>query len=617
MGSKIHDLKVYTAYEPRLELGKEREWIALQGAKEATPMVYAATSSSNNAWNFNPLPPAVHSVMDRQVVFHTEVTFNLTATNTGTNELLQPGRFALRSFPLASVMTNLNVNLNGAQCSIVPYHTIHAMSRFQRDSDLVRTIGSIYPQMDDNYQDYDDADGANNNPLALYGDNAFQQPRGAYRMKTITNGTTSATIVVDLYEYLFMPPFIYNGRQHGGLTKLNTNSINATFQNLPHMLSMNLATLAPLGISLTNVTASFASVELYVTWLTPRLTESIPPIVRYPYFKVNEYITSNSLTPIASGSQVQLVSNVQVLNTIPLKIYIYANRLESDTFSSIQNMVSATDTFTRIDSIQVQFNNRTGLLSAAKPIQLYEMSYQNGLSMSAVEWMGRTQKFSSVNSTITTIGTTGSIICLNPVKDLSLDENLSDGVIGQFNLQVILNVTNVSKNAIPIQLNVITVSDGILELENGQGRVYESPITQLDVLEATKSITPLRFHHLERIYGSGDFFGKLGEIAGNVKNFLKDTKVISSVLKEVPGLSSVGRIAKHFGYGNNEEDYMEGCSDGENMRYSMSNGVGGKKGSKTGGVRAGILTEGGAAIKKSSLKERSTKSGSQRKSRKY
>lgn len=542
-------LSFHSVYEPRLDVDNERQWAILKGGQTVTPNRYPATSFSNSNWSFQINPPGKTIVMDRVIVIHVPVTITITATNTGTNQILQPGRFAFRSHPISSICTSMAAKINSAQCQMDVSQTIHCLEHFRTPMEYVRNHGSILPAMTDNYADYEDAISANNNPLGSYTDNSCQNARGSYKM-TIVNGTTAATITADLYEYVYIPPFLYDGSEAGGLTHLDTFNLDCVLSGaLPHILSMDLVTLLATGVTVTNVSVNFSQPELLVTWITPRIDQPIPPVIVYPYFNVARYISGTGTTTVAAQAQSTLVSNVMQFGSVPFKIYAYVRRSDADVQSSLTNMLSATDTFAQIRSVSIQFNNITGIMSSANQEELYQIALNNGLKMSFTEWMGQTQKTTATSSTVQLIGTTGSLLCFSPSKDFGLDATLADGVLGQFNFQLTANFTNRSKYAYPFELVIVAVTDGTLTISNQSTVIQIGVASSQDVLDSLES--DMSYNQLEQVYGSGSFFSRVGDALKKGVQFARKHQLLSKGLSLVPlpGAQTASQVAQKFGFG--------------------------------------------------------------------
>lgn len=533
-------LEFFKVNEPRVELDNKREWAILQGSQTTTPYILPSSSFSNSSWVFQVVPPSKQSILDRVVLIHAPVTLTFTGPGGNTDNILQPGRDALRSHPLSSVISTMTVSLNGVSVSIESQQVVHILERFKQYLEYNRSYGSIFPQMPDNYQNYGDSFGSNNNVLGTYSDNPAQHPRGAYPMVVVANTPTLAIVKFDLYEYVLLPPFLYGGdemghiREAGGLTFLDTFNLTATLNNnLARLWSHALSGLSPSTSTISSLTVNFSQPELLIWWLTPKLLQSIPKEIVYPYYQINRYTTQGS-SPVAPNGTFTIPSNVIQFQTIPLKIYICAQRSQNQIYETLSSTISTTDTFSRIDGISVNFNNVSGLLSNASPQHLYEMSLQNGLSMSYNEWIGSTEYLSAVaGQTTRLVGTTGSVLCIDPTKDFGMSSELAESILGQFNFQIILKGTNTNQlDTLNLELYIVAVFDGLLSLSNNSGTTQIGVVSRQDVL--TAPMHHMSYNELTSIYGGGSFFSRFGDILRKGANYVKDNKLISKGLGIIP-----------------------------------------------------------------------------------
>ena len=132
--------------------------------------------------------------------------------------------------------------------------------------------------------------------------------------------------------------------------------------------------------------------------------------------------------------------------------------------------------FLTINSISISFNNTSGILSTANPNQLYNISVRNGSSQTFYEFSGFAQNNSTGTVTVDgqvvqvvnatpgkpiQVGTTGSMLVLNPSMDFNLPSYLSASSLGQYDLYFSINVSNQTNQDITPEICVITVNSGL------------------------------------------------------------------------------------------------------------------------------------------------------------
>ena len=136
---------------------------------------------------------------------------------------------------------------------------------------------------------------------------------------------------------------------------------------------------------------------------------------------------------------------------------------------------SDADCFLPINSVSIQFNNQAGILSSATQQDLYQMAVKSGSNQSWYEFYGKANTSSSTLGA-TNVHTSGSILCLEFGRDIQLPEDFyASGSLGNFNLQVQLNVLNNTENNIdntnPYEIVLITMNSGVFVCERGTSQV--------------------------------------------------------------------------------------------------------------------------------------------------
>jgi len=613
MSNSLPPLNTFAIYEPRLELANERSFVIVKGGQTVTYYPFGATSFSQNQFNFITNPPSKITVLDRVALI--KVPLTITFTNTGpanVDNILQPGRDAFRAFPISSITQTLTATINGFPVSIELSEVIHCLSRFHMSNELKNNFMSVLPQMDDNYQNYADVDGGVNNPLGDYRDNSAQNPRGAYAYETIVNTPNSATITTTLYEYVFLPPFLFDGSEAGGLTHLDTLQFNWVLSNnVSRIWSHSTASTS----TITDINVTFTQPFMLLGFITPRLTEPIPDLITYPYFQVSRFTTQSNKNILSNASDL-LISNVIQLNSIPRKMYLFAKQGNSVINSSLANTIQTTDTFLKINNVNISWNNIDGVLSGASTPQLYDFSVQNGLRITWDEWNGISQHLNAIAGQPTEIfGLTGSVICIEFGKDIGLRDDEAEGMLGQYNLQVKLGVTNVNQTVtLQPDLYIICVFDGVLTITNNSAFGQIGVISKQDVLTAPVRYD-ISYNMLEKVYGGGNFFSKFRDVLSNIgkgiqkyaPGVLSAAKAISPVVKTLFPVSSPFLSAIGLGEGARAggvragaiagDGAMGGCHHCGMHRCMCANGEG--EGDGDGGVLLG-----GRAISRKELRRR-------------
>jgi hypothetical protein len=180
-----------------------------------------------------------------------------------------------------------------------------------------------------------------------------------------------------------------------------------------------------------------------------------------------------------------------------------------------------------INSIAVTFNNRVGILSTATQQDLYQISIKNGCNLSWNEWTNNV----------------GSVLCLDFGLDLGLPINECPGIIGNYQLQIQLNISNTSASSVLYSLYVVVVNEGTYLVVDGSAKHQIGVISQSDCINATDS-PEMPFSKANHVYG-GSFWDKLKSGFQSIGRVLKPVagKVLDYAASKVP-IPLVGTVLR-------------------------------------------------------------------------
>lgn len=266
---------------------------------------------------------------------------------------------------------------------------------------------------------------------------------------------------------------------------------------------VNQTLQADTGISLTSVSDS----TLLFEFLTPHPSDMMPARNIVPFYELPRYISSfNSTVPAATytksgtsyaltpGQSGQVSAQSLQLNQIPDKLIIYARKKASN-----QNHGDA-DVGLGIGQISINFNNNSGILASATRQDLWQMSKHAGNNETWPEWEGevssnvwaaaatKLQPSNNLTTGFAQYASVGSYLVLEFGKDIQLVEDYyAPGSLGNFNLQVNLNVLNYNSYALTNwEIVIITMNSGVFVNERGTSSTYTGILTKQDVLEASQ-----------------------------------------------------------------------------------------------------------------------------------
>jgi hypothetical protein len=311
---------------------------------------------------------------------------------------------------------------------------------------------------------------------------------------------------------------------------------------------------------------AFQSSQLMFNFLSlqPEQYKKISSKNCVPYLDYPRYLSSQQSTvTIASKGSSTLTSQSLQLNQIPDLLLICVRKP-----MSTQNW-SDPSAFLTINSISMSFNNTAGILSSANQQQLYNISYRNGSAQSFYEFAGTTR--SNYTGAVDTngdiyysqelvgrgaiVGTTGSLLVLNPVYDFNLPSYLSNSSLGQYNLYFTINVTNQFSTAIANpEICVVTINSGIFTTQLGTSIINTGILTKEDVLRTKNQAPTLDTSDHRRFIGGNlsnmGMSNVLKLVKKHVKGFINDANgptdepIASSGAGMSGGSQSGGRISR-------------------------------------------------------------------------
>jgi len=441
------DIEKLAVFDGRI-IQSRPKYAVEKGALSLTNAPFNAIAATPSQHTYNIYVPSENVFVDRALEWTStvnmavQVTFNQ-AVPAGQPLLVWGRDVALAAFPLNQLCSTLTATINDTTSVINSQDVLNTVLRMcdHKKNRLQRTC----PTMLDKYQNYNDAFGAINNPLAGW-ENATAEdevPNGAFYNVVFTgrsgqalvgstatpvansgvggaadwvytNGTPvappagyAAGATVNIWyqwtstEKLVLSPFTFSDCHEWdtGLFGINNIQLIMNLQSPARTLrSSTGAGRAVVSGSIgynQNATSAFQQSVVNVIFLTPSLDVPLPPKSVVPYMEFPRYITQYQNGTIAAGDKGQIISQTITLPQIPDLFIIYA-RPQQYVDGANQPDPTQGDWYfplaTRADSvnnpISINFDNFSGLLSSVTAEELYAMSVKNGLNQSWNEWVG-------------------------------------------------------------------------------------------------------------------------------------------------------------------------------------------------------------------------------------
>ncbi len=631
MSLSFQQLKPVCVLDPRVMIQNEREYAVLKSGSQVSWKQWTSTSVSTTSINFSCPPPSGNIIVDRKIYLYLCARLTFTGVPANGKTLLNVNRDAPRAFPIGGSLETIQATINNQTMSYNCADTIHALMHFNNNVDLKNGDYSLTPNYPDQAQNYSELFGTIRSPLQNYGDSldGTEMNRGGFPFVIISNpvgnGTDAVTSVLDVQfcEPIFMAPFFFGKDNSGGF--FNVNSMDFTFNFVSQLAnrmwshdnnrgtSIITSSTAAFGSQLNGPT-SFSNVGgnaplMLIQYITPQETMVLSPsmAITYPYFDVQRFITD--VGSVGAGVRSEYNSNNVQLASIPRRLYIYMREKNSDLYSNADRP----DTYFQINSINIQFLNKNGLLASASMMDLYKMSRKNHCNLSWTQWAGKVYKPGNWGEDPAQMGLVGSVLCIEFAYDVGLEALQAPGKLEQCQLQVTVSATNISDRAISASLLVVPILEGTFSILGlGQASVNIGVISSKDILDCQQS-PAISYNDVQHVNG-GDFWSGLKEFGSKIANFFKKNKIISTVLKSplVKGLDiitglpiskasqALGQFAESKGWGEDEAymrrlldaEYGHGMSDRDRFIRHRGDGEG-----------EGVLV-GGRTLKRSQLKKR-------------
>jgi len=511
------DFEKVLVKDPRLDVVDSIKYAVVKGGQNVTASPFRAISESDSQVIWNIQVPSEQTIVDRRVLWQSTLIINVTTAGTG----IYGVTWALASFPLHQLISVMQATINNNTVSLNVTEALPIITRMLSCEDLT-WFNSTSPTFADTQNKYNTATTLvdHNNPLSsLWGCEFGKNPhRGCFAPSNIAAGVAEGTldITFQLAEPLLISPFIFSD------LKANSQGFYG-IQNMNFVLNKNgfQKRVARGNVSINSVSTSGGAgnsaptSSLLFMFLTPHPSDLMPARNIVPFYELPRYITSfpsatlsaklsnGALTYGPNSTSIDL--NTLQLNQIPDKLLIYVRKL-------LANNTTDPDVALPIGKISINFNNNSGILASANPVQLWQMSRDNGLNNSWVEYSGYGTTSTS-GSDLVLVGTVGSYLCLEFGKDIQLTEDFyAAGSLGNFNLQVrlteIYNNTYADITANSYQVVMITMNSGVFVNERGTSSTYTGILTKQDVLEASQQ-DHYTHNDVGRMVGGFDIFGAL------------------------------------------------------------------------------------------------------------
>lgn len=490
---------------PEIDINKEKVYVVAQGAKSNTYQRFQAQNLNTSSITVTHNPPSRETVINRKAYVHAKFKLTITGTAGSGGLMVQPGLDAPKAWPIARACNSVSISLNNDVYPNVINQYWLPMTRYHDPKKLVAGRYSETPSYLDQYQEFNDFNitqsvgGAAKNSLGSYGANS-EDLRGGFSGFTIESDAANVAVVhIDSTEPILNSPFVIDDNEElDGFVGIQNMQSVWSFSELSSALwSHN--NVAAGHSTIASIAVEIESFEILLNFQSLPMDVPLNNTPIYDFFEIVPY--STPAVSLASGASTTITMNSVQLKTIPRRMYIFAAENSNDMLFS-NGGCNKTDTYAAITGINITFNNKTGILSNMSQQNLYQLCVENGCNLS---W----NQFSKY---------TGSVVALDFSKDLSLDDNLASGIIGNFQLGMNVSITNPksycvapsASRTVNYVLWVVVVNEGVAQIMNGSMSHQVGVFNRQDVLTAPID-HKITFKKAQHVYG-GDIYKAISGI---------------------------------------------------------------------------------------------------------
>jgi hypothetical protein len=556
------DFKTVLVKDGRIaDITDQLSYAVASGASSNTYQQFSAVSTSASSMTFNIQVPSENIVVSREVLIQSDILFTITISNVPVGDFAfnYGTTDAFQAFPLNSLFTTCSAQINNTNVSCNLQDVLPSILRLNSNRELYRYNGMTPVLPDQAYKNFADGQDATNNPLADWKVQSYDgdlYPRGAFPLKTsaikrtsadgtVTENTAQSSALTDVFvitgsvsvtePLLGLSPFVYGDACFNKQGLVGINAMSFVF-NVDSTCKRFFSTMAPssynYSIQLGTPAQSnpFQNTKMLLNFLSTQPTDLISARNIVPYMDLPRYLSLQSATnPLAPGNSFTYSSQNIQINQLPDYFIISVRKPMS------QQTIRDSSTFLKIDSISVNLNNTSGLLSSATPQDLWRISVNNHSTQSWPEFSGLQSVSSIPKGCGTTISTPGSLLILSPAYDLSLPDYLSSGSIGQYNFQFNIGVTNTDAVQVTPEICIICVNSGIFTTVAGSSNIYTGILTKSMVLDAKQnqeSVDPVSLPQYNRMVG--------GSMVNRVATAVKKMPFVRDLMSKVQRMTGMG-----------------------------------------------------------------------------
>lgn len=504
--------------------------------------VQANSQTSTSNVTFSIVPPGQASGIGRFMRLHVEGSVAITCSAPPTAATIKA---AFRQWPLNSIITTSTAQINNTAISLQSVNTlVPVISRVANSFANMNSYQSGTSTSPDILTRYDQMQGSFFDPFNFsmpLGD-VNQSRRAQFTSQAVAGNTL--TLGFEIFEPILNPLFQADKEEVVALTGVNTININLNYANLHKMFSILAVTPAGVGaVTLVSVVPAFTTQEVLLNYVTSSdmLYKQLPSYYSVPNIRLDQSTSQTTITQ--NNSITATTANIQ-LQKVPRYVVIWVTPTSAITdalpgataIGGTAGGCGIVDLILPIETITISAFDKSGLLAGAQQNQLYTMSCAAGLTNTTFSQFASSPIFGD-SVTAAPVGTYNSAPVVIPFSNLSLalgiapDSDLSS----TFQATVTFSYQGGYRNAAGAEVgtlpgytvNVMTIIDGILELDNGQSSYIYGGLSTAQVMGAIEAsrdevLTIENIRKTSMIMGAG-FWDKIRSGFRSAGKWIKET----------------------------------------------------------------------------------------------
>lgn len=481
--SEYRSIKVV---DPRMAREDQLSQVLMEGPASVTWMTITPANKSSKQPTWTIQVPSYQTGLGRNLRIRMDGVLTLTGTNL--NGLCNAAqRIALRAFPIQSMCSSINLNINTSTSSLGNLGAyVAGLAALSFPSEAMAESASMFPCRPDTVCDYVDEAGAAggifSSGLGAWSNAGVNgRTQGITKLEVFDSGggaNTGLHVTFSISEALILPPCKYSSNSAAKyLFGVGTVLLNASYANYLRMLSIAKVTTVGSVTSITGCDLAISDQVIDVEFIAP----SDASMLAVPKRSIIDYSFVQYFSiPVnggAAGAQgLTFQSNAQEFNVIPSRIAVYVTWPESA-------LTTTTDSFPdvcmRLNTLSVSLGIRSGLMSSASPVSLYEISRRGGIRAPYSVWHGEPIcEGSSSAAAFKNFG--GAPFVFDLARDGSLPDGLSPGMQSRISFTcsgTFTNQTAVDTTATGLRMVMLAIIPGYMESLAGSSSVAQGGVT--------------------------------------------------------------------------------------------------------------------------------------------